>query len=108
MAGDLRTKPWTPRKESPFCHREPRSAVLSLSKGGVAISSLRARTTRWPRPFGPRHDERRRRFLEAPKARGNLIDRFPFAEQTASGDHHVASFLAMTSFPAFATACATS
>ena len=36
--------------------------------------------------------------LRVPKARGNLIDRFPFAEQTDYRDRHVASLLAMTSF----------
>jgi hypothetical protein len=46
--------------------------------------------------------------LRAPKARGNLIDHFPFAQQTDYRDRHVASLLAMTSFFAPATACATS
>jgi hypothetical protein len=45
--------------------------------------------------------------LRAPKTRGNLIDRFPFAEQTDYRDRHVASLLAMTSFFVPATACAT-
>jgi hypothetical protein len=46
--------------------------------------------------------------LRGPKARGNLIDRFSFAEQTDYRDRHVASLLAMTDFSTLATPRATS
>jgi hypothetical protein len=46
--------------------------------------------------------------LRAPKARGNLVDRFLFAEQTDYRGRYVAPLLAMTSFFAPAAACAIS